>query len=88
MKMDSAAAASLVAEMRRICVTDSPRYWLPSEDFREAPFGISVAAVLTREITPTFTGGHTHRESGRGRVGSGLMRVPIEAFKRVELDPM
>ena len=62
MGMNRSAATSLVADMRKICLTESPRYRLPSEDFRGTPFGISVEAILASEITPAFTGGYAHRE--------------------------
>lgn len=70
-----------VSQMYQICETTSPIYQIPCRDFAPAPLGITVAKVLATGILPAFTGGFSHRELGRGRVGFGLVRAAIGAFE-------
>jgi len=84
--VNAAEAADVVASMRRICVTDHPRYLLPADDFRGAPYGISVEAVVRTGITPAVNAGYADRVPGRGRVGANLAWLPIEMFEDAARD--
>jgi hypothetical protein len=77
----AAEARALVAEMRRIAAAESPVFRLPDEDFRGTPVGIDVRKVVAQDIEPATTLGFMHREPGMGRVGVGVMRMPMAAFK-------
>jgi hypothetical protein len=80
--LSAGASRAVVDRMRRICLAESERYVLPQEDLRGTPFGIEVAAVLRTGIEPVFSMGYAHRELGKGRVGAGLVRFPLDAFER------
>lgn len=79
--VDAAGAQHVVDQMRRICVTDHPRFRLPADDFRGSPFGISTAAVSETGITPAVNAGYAHRVPGEGRVGANVAHFPIGPFR-------
>jgi hypothetical protein len=84
--VDAAGAAEVVAQMRRICVTDHPRYLLPGDDFRGAPFGISVHEVASLGIAPAVNAGYADRVPGRGRVGADLARFPLSVYEEASAE--
>lgn len=75
-----ALAARRVAEMRQICCGQSSRFLIPSEEFRGTPLGIDVRAVRRLGIAPVVNNGVAHRIGGRGQIGAGLTRLPLEPF--------
>ncbi|GHH63406.1 hypothetical protein GCM10017673_04210 [Streptosporangium violaceochromogenes] len=77
----AAEASALVAEMRRVTAAESPVFRLPCEDFRGTPAAIDVRKVVAEGVEPATTLGFMHREPGRGRVGVGIMRMPMAAFE-------
>jgi hypothetical protein len=79
---------ALVEEMRAICAGTSTRFLIPGEEFRGAPMGIDVRRVSETGIAPVINNGLAHREPGRGQVGAGITRLPLEPFldARLALD--
>lgn len=75
-----AQAREMVAEMRRICQGESTRFLIPAEEFRGSPLGIDVDLVRTLAIAPVVNNGVAHRLPGRGQIGAGLTRLPLEPF--------
>jgi hypothetical protein len=75
-----AEATEVVAEMRRITAGTSTRFLIPAEEFRGTPIGIDVAKVAAERIQPVVNNGFAHREAGRGQVGAGMTRLPLEPF--------
>lgn len=78
---DNAAAVSLVEEMRTVAASSSPHYRLPNQDFRPAPAGIDAVAVSSCGTAPATTMGFLSRELGVGRVGAGVVRMPLAPFR-------
>ncbi len=76
----SKEAALLVEEMRSICAGTSTRFLIPVEEHRGTPIGIDVHKVRETGIAPVINNGMAHRLPGRGRVGAGITRVPVEPF--------
>jgi hypothetical protein len=77
---DPARAHESVAEMRKLCVGSSSRFLLPFERFAGTPVGIDVRKVAETGIAPLTNNGLAHREPGRGQVGAGLTRLPLDPF--------
>ena len=77
---DTATSNRLVQEMRSICVSESSRFRVPFDDFRGTPLGIDVLRVVATGTAPIVNNGIAHREAGRGQVGAGITRLPLEAF--------
>lgn len=71
---------SLVEEMRTISAGTSTRFLVPADGFRGTPIGIDVHRVREHGIAPVINNGMAHREAGRGQVGAGITRLPIEPF--------
>jgi hypothetical protein len=42
--------------------------------------GIDVHRVAETGIAPVINNGMAHREAGRGQVGAGITRLPLEPF--------
>jgi hypothetical protein len=75
-----AEATAVVAEMRQITAATSSRFLIPAEEFRGTPVGIDVRKVAAAGIHPVVNNGFAHREAGRGQVGAGMTRLPLEPF--------
>lgn len=76
----AAQARDHVEEMRGICAGTSSRFLIPVEEHRGTPIGIDVHKVRATGVSPIINNGMAHRLPGRGRVGAGITRVPIEPF--------
>jgi hypothetical protein len=82
---DPRRADELVGEMRLICDGTSSRFLLPFEGFRGTPIGINVHKVAERSLAPLTNNGLAHRQAGKGQVGAGLTRLPLEPFAEASL---
>ncbi len=69
-------------EMMRICVTSSPTYRIPALGFEGAALGIDIRKVVQTNTTPIIDTAMAHKEPGHSIIGSGLVRPPIECFKK------
>jgi hypothetical protein len=76
----AAYARQLVEEMRGITAGESTRFLIPAEEHRGTPIGIDVHRVRQSGVAPVINNGLAHRIPGRGRIGAGITRVPIEPF--------
>jgi hypothetical protein len=70
----------LVEDMRLICAGTSSRFLIPGDDFQGTPIGIDVHLVSRAGVAPIINNGMAHREAGRGQVGAGLTKLPLEPF--------
>jgi hypothetical protein len=75
----------LVEEMRAICAGTSTRFLVPGDEFRGTPLGVDVHRVRQAGVAPIINNGLAHREPGRGQVGAGITRLPIEPFVEASL---
>jgi hypothetical protein len=66
--------------MGSTCAATSSRFLVPQDDSRGTPVAIDVTLVASAGIAPAVNNGLAHLEAGRGQVGAGLTRVPIESF--------
>ena len=66
--------------MRAITAGESSRFLIPEEEFRGTPIGIDVHRVAETGIPPVINNGLAHRDAGRGQVGAGITRLPLEPF--------
>lgn len=83
---NSAESQGVVSRMRKIAVTEHPKYLLPADDFLGSPLGISVAAIARTGITPSVNAGYADKVPGRGRVGANLGSFPLELFEQAAND--
>ncbi|MCK4338728.1 MAG: DUF1116 domain-containing protein [Candidatus Cloacimonetes bacterium] len=75
-------ALNYTLEMYEITVGENNVYQIPYLNFRGTPTGIDVIKVIEKNITPFIDTGVAHRKPGIGQVGAGVLRAPIEPFKK------
>lgn len=75
-----AQGIEIVAEMRGICAGTSRRFLIPAEEHRGTPLGIDVHRVAESGVAPMINNGLCHRLPGKGRIGAGITRTPLEIF--------
>jgi len=75
-------AADYSREMREITVAEHPSFTMPFMNFRGVPIGIDLRKVIETGILPLINTGVAHKDAGVGGVGFGLVRAPMECFKK------
>lgn len=78
-------ALTFTREMREITVGESPDYRIPALDFQGAAVGIDIRKVLQKNILPVIDTAIAHREPGHPIIGAGLVRPPMECFRKALL---
>ena len=81
-----AEAASLTAELERVCLARSTRFTLPTLGGRGTPLAVDVRRVVEHGITPKVTTGILHRSEGTGQIGAGVATAPLACFRAALLD--
>lgn len=74
-------AANYTLEMYEITEGEGV-YTIPQLNFRGSPTGIDIVKVVETGITPVLDTGAAHKEAGKGQVGAGIVRMPMEAFEK------
>lgn len=74
-------AIAITQSMEEITLGQSPQFKIPALDFAGTPWGIDLRRVVTLGITPVINTGIAHREAGKGQIGAGMVRAPLEAFQ-------
>ena len=75
-------AIAFTRRMYEITLAEHPLYKIPILGFRGTPAGIDLAKVVETGILPVVNTGIAHREPGIGMVGAGIVRPPIECFRK------
>jgi len=75
-------ALAYTREMRTITMTAHPVYKMPIFGFEGAPVGIDIRKVIQTNSTPIIDTAIAHKEPGYPKIGGGLVRAPIECFKK------
>lgn len=75
-------AANYTMEMYEITIGENNIYTIPAFNFRGTPTGIDILKVAETGITPVLDTGAACKEAGRGQVGAGIVRMPLEAFAK------
>ncbi len=69
-------------EMREITVSTSPDFLIPALGFEGTAVGIDIRKVVRTNILPIIDTAMAHKEPGHPIIGAGLVRPPIECFKK------
>jgi len=77
---DVAFALATTRRMYEITRAENPAFAIPVLEFRGAPTGIDVTAVVRTGILPQINTGMAGRVAGVGQVGAGLVTPPAEVF--------
>ena len=75
-------ALAYTREMRTITIAAHPTYKMPVFGFEGAPIGIDIRKVIQTNSTPIIDTAIAHKEPGYPKIGGGLVRAPIECFKK------
>jgi hypothetical protein len=75
-------AVNYVKEMNEITVGKNQNFTMPILDFEGTPTGIDIIKVVKTGITPLINTGMAHKKAGKGQVGAGIVRAPLECFKK------
>ena len=75
-------ALAYTREMGRIALGTHPAYRMPALGFEGAPIGIDIRKVVQTGITPIIDTAIAHREPGHSIIGAGMVRAPLECFKK------
>jgi len=71
-------------EMYEITITEHKYYKIANLGYRGTPLGIDIRKVLKTEILPIINTGIAHKNPGVGQVGAGIIRLPLELFKKAQ----
>lgn len=75
-------AIGYTLRMYEITAAENNTYQIPSLNFRGAPTGIDVIKVIEKNILPFIDTGVAHKQAGIGQVGAGVLKAPVEPFKK------
>jgi hypothetical protein len=75
-------ALAYTREMKRITVAQHPTYRMPALGFEGAPIGIDIRKVVQTGSTPIIDTAIAHKDPGYPKIGAGLVRAPLECFKK------
>lgn len=77
-----ADAVSYTKEMMNITASKDYSFTIPSLNFEGTPLGIDLVKVIDTGILPIINTGIAHRKPGIGQIGAGIVRAPMECFKK------
>ena len=69
-------------EMRNITQTKHPTYRMPILNFEGISVGIDIRKVVQTGIAPIIDTAIAHKEAGHSIIGAGLVRAPMDCFKK------
>jgi len=75
-------ALAYTQQMRRITTATHPTYRMPALGNEGVSVGIDIRKVVQTGISPIIDTGIAHREAGHPLIGAGLVRAPMDCFKR------
>ena len=76
------SAADFTRIMGEITLAKNPEWTIPVLDYQGVPTGIDIRLVVETSIAPTINTGIAHRKPGIGQVGAGVVKAPLECFKK------
>jgi hypothetical protein len=75
-------ALGYTREMRQITTATHPTYRMPAMGFEGTSVGIDIRKVVQSGVAPIIDTAIAHREAGHPIIGAGLVRAPMDCFKR------
>ncbi len=78
---DVPLALATTRSMYDITLGENPAFGIPILEFRGAPTGIDVLAVVRTGVLPQINTGMAGKVAGTGQVGAGLVKPPPDCFQ-------
>lgn len=75
-------ALGYTREMGTITIGYHPTYKMPVFGFEGTPTGIDIRKVVQTNSTPIIDTAIAHKDPGYPKIGAGLVRAPVECFKK------
>jgi len=75
-------AENFTREMREITIAKHKAFTIPYMNFEGTSLGIDIRKVVETGIAPSINTGVAHKKAGVGGVGFGLVRAPMDCFKK------
>ena len=75
-------ALRISREMREITTGLSPDYRIPALGFAGTAVGIDIRKVVATGIEPVIDTAIAHREQGHPKIGGGLVKAPLDCFRK------
>jgi hypothetical protein len=75
-------ALAYTREMKQITTAVHPTYKMPALGFTGISVGIDIRKVVQTGITPIIDTAIAHKDPGYPKIGAGLVRAPLECFKK------
>lgn len=75
-------ALEFTKNMYEITIDENENYSIPYLNFKGTPTGIDLRKIIETGILPAINTGIAHKDPGIGQIGAGLVKPPIEAFKK------
>lgn len=75
-------AVGYTREMSEVTLTKNTSFSLPNLGFEGTPTGIDLRKVLDTGIIPIINTGIAHKRAGMGQIGAGIIRAPLDCFKK------
>ena len=69
-------------EMKKITVGTHPTYRMPALGFIGTSMGIDIRKVIQTGTAPIIDTAIAHKDPGYPKIGAGLVRAPLECFKK------
>lgn len=69
-------------EMLKISSGHNPNFIVPTWDFKGICLGVDAMKVVETGITPTINTGIAHKIAGKGQIGAGTVKAPLECFEK------
>lgn len=75
-------ALAYTREMKQITTAVHPTYKMPALGFTGCSVGIDIRKVVQTGIAPIIDTAIAHKDPGYPKIGAGLVRAPMECFKK------
>jgi len=69
-------------QMRQITIGQSPDYLIPALGFEGTAVGIDIRKVVKTGVLPIIDTAMAHKEPGHPIIGAGIVRPPLDCFKK------
>jgi hypothetical protein len=69
-------------EMKKITLGTHPTYRMPALGFVGTSMGIDIRKVIQTGVAPIIDTAIAHKDPGYPKIGAGLVRAPLECFKK------
>lgn len=79
-------AIGYTRSMSEITMGPNPEWPLPTLAMLGVPAAIDARHVLATGMAPVINTAIAHREAGRGQIGAGIVRAPLDCFSRAILE--